>query len=279
MPFKVIIRAACPLDAGDNSGWNLNLWNTRPSLGQAMQDAIALANAYNVILAKEAKAIAVRVSDIDNYRNAQSMTLGPKPSNALTVDYTTTAIHLTCYGTTLQPTPLWLRGLPDSLVVSAQLNQGALQALPGWQDFLLTLTGSSGGAAWAIRRVPASVAPQPIAAFGGLLTVTPTLTPVVVANLVPGDKIRIQHVKGAAALNRVWTVTSISADGLTVGFGPLATPLYTVNPVITNLGAYRDTSPDVYLSEQINQIKADYATKHNVGNPPKRHTGRRKIRR
>jgi hypothetical protein len=165
--------------------------------------------------------------------------------------------------------------MSDAVCVAAQLDTGALKGIRAWGQFIGELSNKYGGS-WCIRRVPPNVPRIPILAINGLLTTLPTLTLASAYAWNVGDLVRVQLVKGAPLLKRVWKVTSVSPDLLTIGIGPLMFPLYSAEPQITNLGAVRDTSPDVYATELIQEVKPDYITKKNVGRPPLVLIGRRK---
>jgi hypothetical protein len=275
MAFKVVFIASVPVDGGRVGGWETIVHSDAPSLQAVSEDALRMGKLLNNMTAQQVRFGAARISDLDTYRLAATVYLPASTNSGSDCDFPTTAIHTTQFGVQLQPVPLWVRGMSDAVVSAAILDLGVLKGIRPWGQFLQELSNENGGS-WCIRRIPSNIPRIPILAINGLLTITPTLALAQPYAWSVGNLVRVQLVKGAPLLKRVWKVTSVSPDLLTIGIGPLAFPLYTVPPQITNLGAVRDTSPDVYATELITKVVPDYATKKNVGRPPLVLTGRRK---
>ena len=275
-PFRAVLIFNETVDGGRVAGWETHLWSQQSNISKVIADLKDLIPYWNAILGGALYVSAARVSDATTYRNAQTVGFPPGIVSKIPPAYATVAVHCTCWGTTLQATPLWIRGIYNNVFNGPIFDATAFQNLQGYPGWYKRLTNGA-GAAWAIRRIPPQEQRVQIVAWNGLLTVTPTLTLLASLDLNVGDQIRVQLVKGAPILKRVWTVTSVSPDGLTVGIGPLAAPLFTANPPITANGKVRDVSPDLYAYEAITKVTTDYMSSHKTGRPPLVLTGKPRI--
>lgn len=265
------------LDRSRTGGWTTSFYNNAGSIDSAITFSRSLARLLNLAAGDQSVVRGVRITDLANPRNARTIDIAVTGATGNASDYSTNAIHCTLYGSTLQPVGFWLRGIPDDCIKSGKLIGNLLAAFPNFVNLQNELTNA--GNLWSIRRVPGAQLKFDIQAWNGLTTQTPTFVTAQAMGLALTDQVRVMYVKGFPYLKRVWKVTSVSADGLTIGIGPNYNPPAAA-PTITNKGKARRvtaTGPtSVVQNEQITKLTFDYATKHNVGKPPLELSGRRR---
>jgi hypothetical protein len=272
VPFRIGIIYDQDVDGGRAGGWTTTFYNGITALEDALGKAKDLAAALNQLAGEESPVVAYSANLIPASRIGETRTTGYQAGSGDETDdsdYPTTAIYVRMYDQGGRRTGVWLRGNPDILVKAAILDKAALVASAGWKKFAKLILDV--GNLWQIRAQNPATVKKPntlLDATTGTFTCPNHGIP-----LNAPTKVRVQGVKNFSYANKTWNLAAVPDVNTFIvkGWDPPAQPTD-----IPDAGYTLKLDP---LQTQITKLIPQFATKRNVGRPPRLLAGKAKKKR
>jgi hypothetical protein len=238
-------------------GWSENFWSSLTDTGVVQTKALALRIALDNIHGSQTKCNDIRISVLGAARKVKLISIAGGPNANLTTpevsDFPSTALQLRLTSAANDSTTQWIRGLQDRDVAKGGRKDLSADTVTAFAALKAVLISGSNG--WAMRILDPNRALKVITG----LTAAGEVNSVGHGFLV-NDNVRISRVKGLIQANRIWRVSSVTANTFTLAGWVTENP----SPVYLGGGI---VSLQQYAFTAIAEVEAVRATSHKTGRP------------